>query len=387
MPNYYFSFVVQKNFSGQSRAAEQIIESLNSKYKVIILNQYSFNRKGNKIVSLVQWFVKTFSISPKLFKLLFDYKPILHISIGQEWASILRILWWYFPVVVFKKPRIIISLNGRNFETWQDSSRLKKIFAWILNEAEKVTVVGPSQKSTLLNKFNITREIVVVPNTSDINEIKIEEVLRKFDAEKPIQILFLSLLIESKGFKLYLDSLLNLVENNKIQVPVHAYICGTISFSKYCKTFNNSESKVENYINETIQKLIYFSKQNKIEFKIEWINGIRGAEKESMFKNTHLFVLPTFFPTESQPLVLLEAMSSGCCIITSNVGEIEYIVGGANSIIYEPNKEKLASLISTLVHDRERMLTIGIENYRRYQKDFSKKSYENKWNQIFNSEI
>lgn len=385
----YFSYVVQKNFSGQSRATEQIIEYLsNDNFDKIILNQYSYNRKRNKILSLIAWIFNTLSICPKLVMLFFDKKPIIHLSLGQEWASIIRVIWWYFPVLAFKRVKIIISLNGRNFQSWNEKDFIKKIFKWIILKSDKVTVVGPNQKLYLIENFNISdSKIEVIPNTSDFSALSENKIMDKYKNLNQIQIMFLSLLIESKGFKLYLDALLFLVKYKEIKFSVKAFICGTISFSKYCKYFNNSEILVTNYINNIIEEIKTESKKKNIDFQLKWINGIRGEEKQTIFKDTNLFVLPTFFPTESQPLVLLEAMSSGCAVITTKVGEIEYLVGDNNIFIEEQNVEILAEKIYNLMNDIDSMEKMALNNFKRYEENFSKESYTDKWNKLIKSMI
>lgn len=389
MKKIYFSYVVQKNFSGQSRATEQIIESLDqSVYRPVILNQYSFDRKKSRFIALFNWIYNTLSISPKLMKLSLQSNPVIHLSLGQEWASFIRVLWWYLPLVVFKNVNLIISLNGRNFQSWGGKERIAKVFAWILSYAQLVTVVGPNQKNTLIERFHIPPEKVeIIPNTSDFHGIRKHELEEKFTYPSHIQVMFLSLLIESKGFKLFLDAILKLVREKDLNYPVKAFLCGTISFTKYCSSFNNSEVEVIKYIKHTIREIEKVAKERNLDFHLTWINGVRGLEKQTIFEDTHLFVLPTFFPTESQPLVLMEAMSAGCAIITTKVGEIEYVVGNSGNYLAEPSVYNLTDKIHDLIQNQQMLKDQAIEHLQRFSANFSIEVYRAKWQSIINSMV
>ena len=67
--------------------------------------------------------------------------------------------------------------------------------------------------------------------------------------------------------------------------------------------------------------------------RIEWVQGAFGREKDELFRHAHIFVLPS--KTEGQPLVLLEALASGCAVIATNVGGIPETVDADTAILLE----------------------------------------------------
>ena len=84
---------------------------------------------------------------------------------------------------------------------------------------------------------------------------------------------------------------------------------------------------------------------------------------ETTFKNNNLGTLHltrTFDvdeKVEAQPLVLLEAMASGCAIITTSVGEIPTILEGASAIfLAEGTADELSAALARLAAEPE---TIG----------------------------
>ena len=68
-----------------------------------------------------------------------------------------------------------------------------------------------------------------------------------------------------------------------------------------------------------------------IEDKVIFHGFVKGAEKEQIFSNSDLLVLPSY--GEGLPVVILEAYSAGCAVIVSNVGAVPEIVSAKNGIV------------------------------------------------------
>ena len=72
----------------------------------------------------------------------------------------------------------------------------------------------------------------------------------------------------------------------------------------------------------------------------------------------------TFSDAESFPLPPLEAMASGCAVITTPYGTEDYAIDGLNSLIVESNnKEMLVEKINTLVDDNDLRLKLINEGF------------------------
>lgn len=65
--------------------------------------------------------------------------------------------------------------------------------------------------------------------------------------------------------------------------------------------------------------------------------AIYGDEKDDFFKNIDVFIFPTQYINEAQPLVILEALSFGCGIITTNQGYISDIISDGNHMLAVDN--------------------------------------------------
>ena len=84
-----------------------------------------------------------------------------------------------------------------------------------------------------------------------------------------------------------------------------------------------------------------------------------AAEEAAMFRESSLFVLPSFF--EGQPLSLLQAMAWGrCCVVADGCGQRDLIVPRRNGLLHAPgDAEALAALLAECVADSKLRAQLG----------------------------
>lgn len=107
-----------------------------------------------------------------------------------------------------------------------------------------------------------------------------------------------------------------------------------------CGELNDSE--IETEFNKMVDNL---------NGKAKYHGYVSGKHKEDILLNTDVLLLPSY--GEGLPIVLLEALASGCSIITTNVGAITEILNDENGIIIIPGDiEGLKKAIIRLNDDR-----------------------------------
>ena len=198
-----------------------------------------------------------------------------------------------------------------------------------------------------VNKFISDNRLFVLPNAiPDIDLIKLSS---DHNNQEPIQILFLSNLIPSKGPMEFVRMAKKVVEKVK---GVKFVLAGPVISKEFFE-------KIENYI----------KKERLIDF-IEIPGSLYGAEKEKYFRKSDIFVFPTYYELEASPLVNLEAMQWGLPVISTYEGAIpEVIRDGINGFIVNPKDiSKLADKVLHLISD---------QNLRKQMGEASRKSYEN----------
>lgn len=379
--NLFFAYTKPENFSGQTAASELLIELYSKEsIKCIPLILYPLeNGHRSWIKACSKAVYKQFTIISDLRKLLFNRGGILHLNLGQSIWSFVRIGVWYFPIKVLKGNQpTVISLHGSLFMIWKENSFVMRSFKIMLKSCNIVTVLGERQKTRLVELGIKPQKIRVVPNTCTLNLVNDSFIYNKHSSCSSVNLLYLSLLIGSKGYNTYLDSLEAL---SKMQLPlkVNAILCGPITFQANSESFRTETGKIE-WIDSRIKSI----NNNSDNFKVDWIHGASGDMKVRLFQEAHIFVLPTRFPVEAQPIVLIEALASGCSIITSKAGEIPYTLNDETAILLdEPNETNLTKELLSLIINSEKRITMCRAGLRLVEGPLSVETHKKKWDEIF----
>ena len=78
-----------------------------------------------------------------------------------------------------------------------------------------------------------------------------------------------------------------------------------------------------------------------------------GDEKEKLYSEADIFLLPTYYLGEGQPISIIEALSYGLPVISTNFRGIpEQIKNNENGILLERSDGKsIATAIETIISD------------------------------------
>ena len=307
---------------------------------------------------------------------------ILHINLPQSPVAFAKMGW---PLRLIESVRsgvpVVVSLHGSVFMSWERDQSEAQAFLRILRAADVVTVLGPVQRARLVEWGIEADRVRIVENTSELTPASDHAVRAKQHAteEEPVRLLHLSLLVESKGYPEYLEAL-EILGTRDLGRRVEAVLCGPPSFTSFCTRFTTVESKAA-WIEE---RLAAINASDSV--SATWIPGARGEAKEALFENAQVFVFPSQFPVEAQPLVLLEAMASGCALISSTVGEIPSTLGeGTALLLDETSPVAIADAIERLVRDADLRASLAQAGLDRVRTTFSLDRYASTWDEIFSS--
>lgn len=103
-----------------------------------------------------------------------------------------------------------------------------------------------------------------------------------------------------------------------------------------------------------------------------------GIEKAGLFKNSHVFLFPSYFSQECMPLVLLEAMAYGLPVISSNIGAIpEIMENGKEGYLVEPeDTEGFVTAVLDLSQNVRERETMGKAAREKFLSHFTAQSFE-----------
>jgi glycosyltransferase involved in cell wall biosynthesis len=175
-----------------------------------------------------------------------------------------------------------------------------------------------------------------------------------------VEILFLSNLIESKGVYVLLEACKILQDK---ELDFHCTFVGGIG---------------------DISEQMFLSKLKELNL-VECVNyaGIKfGIEKDRVFANSDIFILPTF--NDCFPLVLLEAMQYSIPVISTFEGGIQDIVddGVTGYIVQQKNVEELVEKLEILIKNSELRQQMGKAGRLKYETEFTSETFEQRIHEI-----
>jgi len=118
-----------------------------------------------------------------------------------------------------------------------------------------------------------------------------------------------------KGVLEFFD-LMILIETEKF--PLQAKMAG-----------NFEDYRVKSFVKKRLEKMQ----------KVEYIGPKYGIDKDDFFNLIDVLVLPTRYVNEAEPLVILEAMSSGVPVIAYGRGCIPEVVGNESGLVIDTNED------------------------------------------------
>ncbi|RED96148.1 glycosyltransferase family 4 protein [Marinoscillum furvescens] len=362
-------------FSGQTTAIAKIKEVIDHSPMDININQTEFPAidRSNRITAFKS-LIKILVLWVKIFKSVTSTTNIYCFGHGQSFFSLIRLGIPHLIIHYFKKSSYkITTLHGNEFLNWSNQSLLFRTFKFFLLKSNFIVVTGPTVRRAIIEMGIPSSAVKVINNPCEVNYIPNKEFAQKWKHTTPLKILHLSLLIESKGFPLYLKALQKFAQD--VKVPVEATLCGPLVSTKFCTQFKDERDK-EDWIKRTIKDI----NKSSPNLKVSWINGAKGAAKEKLFKEAHIFVFPSTFPVESQPLVLIEAMASGCAIISSKVGEITSFLNPHNAILLDNvNVESISTKLKELTIQPDKAKLLAQKSLDESTTKFSLDNYRTNW--------
>ena len=254
---------------------------------------------------------------------------ILHVNMAAD-ASCYRKKIFIDTAWLFRK-KIIIHEHGGDFESFyyeRCSEKQRTNIKKSLNRAKIFLVLSESWKKFFSeivdeDKIHVLQNGIVIPTKEK----------QDYSSHK---VLFLGRLCKEKGIGELLEA-----------VPV---------IQKQIQDFKLILGGVWEEGNEALKE-----KARALSETVLCPGWISEKEREALFQECSIFVLPTWF--EGQPISLLEAMAAGMCVAASAVGGIPQIMGKESDVtgrlLPPKDADTLADELIKLLKDEEQRRKMG----------------------------
>ncbi len=347
-PPFHGSSVYMRNIVELLRTDPELeVQQLNisdDRYDVSNIGRLDLLNVSAALKAIMRLTVKLFRTRPE----------ILYVPIAQNMLAYLRDGVFILLGKLFGA-RVIIHLHGSYFRKFYDRSNWvgKRFIDFTLSRADASLVLGVKLRTIFAGWFSENR-IFVLPNFVDPVHPDVTSVKGRYPK---MVITYLGNIMESKGVFQFTDALRLLSPHLKSKIEVR--IAGRIARDPFT---GMSEGDTSTRLTREV---------SSSEVEMHYLGMISDESiKTTLLQETDIFVFPSWYDFEGQPLVILEAMSNGCPVIsTKDVGVIdETVVDGISGILVEKkNVTELAQAIEKLAEDdsmRQQMSANALSEFR-----------------------
>jgi len=282
---------------------------------------------------------------------------ILYITPGQTYFGVLKYAL-FIGFGTLSRKRIITHIHGNHLGTAykQMSTMQRRIVHYLLSRTTTGIVLSPSL-ITNLTPFLDQKDIHVLPNFAEA--YLQENITKTYTAPRFI---YLSNLMEEKGILIFLKALKILQDK---EVFFHAQIGGGVTAEMW---------SCVNPLLLTLKNTVYKG-------------VVHGKEKKELFEWGNIFVLPTYYAMEGQPIAILEAMATGSLIVTTTQGGIVDVIedGKHGFFVKKQQVEDLAIKMEYLVNNVSIIKKMGEGNIDYFNENFTITAFSERLTNIFKS--
>lgn len=289
----------------------------------------------------------------KVFKVFSN--DILYITPGQTFFGVLKYAV-FITFAALSRKRIITHIHGNHLgSAYKKMNGIQKTFVRVLMSRSSQGIVLSESLVPNLSPFLKAKDIYILPNFAE--NYLIENVIKNYDE---VRFAYLSNLMEEKGILYFLKALIVL---EKKKITYKAKIAGGVTKEMWLQ----------------VQPLLLQLKN------VEYLEVVRGEEKKDLLHWANVFVLPTYYAMEGQPISIIEAMATGNLIITTRQGGIPDIInnGKQGFFVEKQNTEDLVRKMEKVALNGQIISDIGNDNRMYFKSHFTMNIFEERLLTIF----
>ena len=299
----------------------------------------------------------------QLIRLVLVDKPdIVYIPIAKDFMPFFRDSL-HITLASLLGATVVCHLHGGYFELNSGNGLREAFVNFVLKRIDTLVVLGENIKQKLEKRLPVKEFAVLYNGIEPVIQVESQKHSKQ---DERFHVLFIGNLRESKGlFDILKAASLVLRETDQIDFW-------------FAGEWPSAQKK--NHVLDMIG-------QYEIEEHVKFWGLITGEEKTEFYGRGDVFVLPTYY--DGQPIVLLEAMSAGLPIISTDIGSIaETVADNQNGfIIPTGSPDEIAKKI--LLFHRDNVLRTAMSNMSRkiYEDKFTKEVFLTNAHRVFSEAL
>lgn len=236
----------------------------------------------------------------------------------------------------------------------------------MLEKTDKIIVEGECMKGQFQFFPGYEQKVNIVSNGMPGKVIQTGYRHKFFPEKGPFRMIYLSNMIYSKGYMDVLKAVDLLVNRDKKDV-----FC--VFAGKFITVADNAITESS----ESVQDVFFqYIRNHGLEKNVVYYEGLFGKEKKENFLQSHVFLLPTYFVYEGQPVSVLEAMAYGNVPVVTRYRHIPDMVNEESGLFVEAKSpDDIAQQILFLMAHPDKFEHMSALNICLYQEHFTFNKY------------
>jgi glycosyltransferase involved in cell wall biosynthesis len=293
---------------------------------------------------------------------------VVYVTISSSLFGFLRDALVIWSARALSK-RLVVHLHGGGYSDFY-ATQPKWVKAFIgrsLRQADRIIVLGELLRCQFDFVPGASRKIRVVPNGLPAGLYPDLEKSKSLPKGGVLRILYLSNMIESKGYLDVIEACRIL--RNCFRVAIQCDLCG-----EFVTTVNDRKGSSSRASYEQFLKLI---ERDGLGDCVAYHGGVSGKRKQELLESAHVFVLPTFYAGEGQPISIIEALAFGTPVIATGYRGIpEQVIDGFNGFLVAPHApQEIAEAVKKLAGDSGLYTMLSRNSISQFRKKFTQEAH------------
>lgn len=298
----------------------------------------------------------------------------VYLTIAQSRQGFLRdlpMIWisWLF------RHRIILHLKGGNYDGfyYAQPSQIQSLIRATIRRADRIVVLGEGLRPMFRFEPAIQDRVRVVANGLPMDPPASGMVAGSAYPAEPrdadLRVLFLSNLIVAKGYFELLRALRVLIQDRGWK-RLQAHYCGLFLSDPDGGTELEDPRRARQLFETYIE-------EHGLGGNVTYHGAVSGEEKKEMLSGSHVFVLPTRYSSEGQPVSIIEALAFGLpCISTDYRAIPDLVEDRVNGVLLSSTEpEAIADAIEWTLADQQRYRALSDAAVNRFRSCFTKEAH------------